>query len=523
MIDLLLNNLNLVLEADGDAKRVRDAVLQLAVRGRLVAQNPEDEPALEAVRIARDKWFSGASTRERKNHSSDIDASEQWFELPVSWCWSRIPWVTSGAGQQAPKKNFRYVDISSIDGSEGAIDWAQVDEISATDAPSRARKNLARGSVIYSSVRPYQRKIAIFDTEDEGLFIASTGFQVLTADDSLLAGFLWCWLRSDDFDDFAAIFAKGAAYPAINDRDFSKGLVPLPPLAEQHRIVAKVDELMDHASVLEERHQAASSARVRLRDSALHALAEAEDAEAVETAWQRIETHFEDLFTEPEDIQPLRQTILQLAVRGRLVAQDPEDEGETLTLSEVGKWGAGRTPSRQKPHYFEGDVNWFKSGELPDGEMCDPSEEKISTIAIDECRMKVLEPGVVVIALYGATTGRVGILRVAGTTNQAVLACTPNNRVVGEFLFLILKSLRDHFLGERAGGAQPNISKAKVVDVEIYLPPLAEQHRIVEKVDELMSLCDEVESRLEEAKQARERFASSVSAALVSEPAIQVA
>lgn len=152
---------------------------------------------------------------------------------------------------------------------------------------------------------------------------------------------------------------------------------------------------------------------------------------------------------------------------------------------------------------------WFKSGELV-ADFISVSEETVTELALKECSLRRNKPGDVLIAMYGATIGKTAILNVEGTTNQAVCACTPFNGVFNKYLLLTLKAMKSNFIGQGAGGAQPNISREKIVATATGLPPLAEQHRIVAKVDQLMALCDQLKTRLNQARQLNEQLASTL-------------
>ena len=236
-------------------------------------------------------------------------------------------------------------------------------------------------------------------------------------------------------------------------------------------------------------------------------------------------------------IKKLRELILELAVRGKLVPQDPNDEPasellkqiakerdelvkskvirkpkkiekiaitkipfdlpdgwEWCYLNDIGDWGAGATPSRSNSKYYNGDIPWFKSGELSSDFISD-SEEKITEFALQECSLRDNKVGDVLIAMYGATIGKTSILNVRGTTNQAVCACTPYSGISNIYLLILLKAYKRIFIGMGAGGAQPNISREKLIATVFALPPKAEQNRIICKVDELMSLCDQLEEQ----------------------------
>lgn len=236
-------------------------------------------------------------------------------------------------------------------------------------------------------------------------------------------------------------------------------------------------------------------------------------------------------------IKKLRELILELAVRGKLVPQDPNDEPasellkqiakerdelvkskvirkpktlEKITnskipfelpdgwewcyLNDIGNWGAGSTPSRSNSEYYNGNIPWFKSGELSSDFISD-SEETVTELALQECSLRDNNIGDVLIAMYGATIGKTSILNVRGTTNQAVCACTPYSGISNVYLLTLLKAYKRIFIGMGAGGAQPNISREKLIATVFALPPKAEQNRIICKVHELMSLCDQLEQQ----------------------------
>ena len=256
-------------------------------------------------------------------------------------------------------------------------------------------------------------------------------------------------------------------------------------------------------------------------------------------------------------INKLRELILELAVRGKLVPQNPDDEPasellkrieaekaklmkdgklkkqkplpavsddekpfelpegwEWVRLGAIGEWGAGATPARGKSDYYGGHIPWFKSGEL-NADFISTSEESVTELALNECSLRYNNIGDVLIAMYGATIGKTSILQVRATTNQAVCACTPFSCMNNLYLLTLLKAWRKNFVGMGAGGAQPNISREKIIATVIALPPLAEQQRIVAKVDELMALCDQLEQQSEHQLDAHQQLTETLLSALL--------
>ncbi|GHW67040.1 type I restriction endonuclease subunit S [Vibrio cholerae] len=238
-------------------------------------------------------------------------------------------------------------------------------------------------------------------------------------------------------------------------------------------------------------------------------------------------------------IKKLRELILELAVRGKLVPQDPTDEPasvlleriaaekaqlvkqkqikkpkalpaiedtempfalphgwEWVRLNDLGEWGAGATPKRGNSEFYGGDIPWFKSGELT-ADYISESEETVTETALVQTSLRYNKVGDVLVAMYGATIGKTAILDVRATTNQAVCACTPFTGFLNTYLLTLLKAYKPRLVGMGAGGAQPNISREKIIATVIALPPMEEQTRVVAKVDELMALCDQLEQQTE--------------------------
>lgn len=234
----------------------------------------------------------------------------------------------------------------------------------------------------------------------------------------------------------------------------------------------------------------------------------------------------------------LRQKILDLAIHGKLVPQDPNDEPASVlleriraekerlikegkikrpkktkatsdkphyenvpfevpsswvwtTLGEIGNWQSGATPSRLRKDYYGGNIPWLKTGDLNDGYISD-IPEYITETALKETSVKLNPKDSVLIAMYGATIGKVGILSFPATTNQACCACT-DYLVKKMYLFYFLLANREKFIAMGGGGAQPNISKEKIVSTLIPLPPKQEQRRIVEGIEHWLSLVDCIE------------------------------
>ena len=178
-------------------------------------------------------------------------------------------------------------------------------------------------------------------------------------------------------------------------------------------------------------------------------------------------------------------------------------------MGEIGNWQAGATPSRMRKDYYGGNIPWLKTGDLTDGYIYE-IPETITDKALEETSVKLNPTGSVLIAMYGATIGKIGILTFPATTNQACCACVDYKAVTPKYLFNFLLSHKEEFVKMGGGGAQPNISKEKIISTLIPIPPIAEQNRIADDIERLITYIEAIElnqGRLEQSlKLCKERI-----------------
>lgn len=168
---------------------------------------------------------------------------------------------------------------------------------------------------------------------------------------------------------------------------------------------------------------------------------------------------------------------------------DIPESWEWARLGSIGDWGSGATPSRTHPEYYGGNIPWLKTGDLNDGYI-NSVPEFITDLALEKTSVRLNPIGSVLIAMYGATIGKLGILSIPATTNQACCACLPYSDFYNEYLFYFLMSQKQAFIKRGEGGAQPNISKEKIIGTLMPVPPVEEQHRIVKKLKILLPLIE---------------------------------
>ena len=187
---------------------------------------------------------------------------------------------------------------------------------------------------------------------------------------------------------------------------------------------------------------------------------------------------------------------------------------EWKRLGDVSRTTSGGTPSRKVAEYFEGDIPWVKSGELPDGNVAEIAEY-ITEEAVKNSSAKLFPAGTLLIALYGATVGKLGVLTQDATTNQAVCAIFPHDDLDPMYLFWYLRYARSELIGQAVGGAQPNISQGILRDLQVPVAPYEQQGRIVAEIEKQFSRLDEAVANLKRVKANLKRYKAAVLKAAV--------
>ena len=249
--NLALTHLGEIIRTKADAKVLRQTILHLAVSGQLAPQDPTEgtgEQLYQQIQAEKAELIKQGKIKKQKS-LPEITEDEIPFEIPESWKWARTVDVGYSLGQKRPNRDFYYVDVASIDNSRQYL--KELSLIESKKAPSRARKIVSPRTVIYSTVRPYLLNTTIINSEYDKELIASTAFAVLHPFTGTDSQWILTCLVSSYFTEYTNEKSVGAAYPAINDSQFSRAPIPLPPLAEQKRIVAKTTQLLDLVAELE--------------------------------------------------------------------------------------------------------------------------------------------------------------------------------------------------------------------------------------------------------------------------------
>jgi type I restriction enzyme S subunit len=542
-------------------KKLRELILELAMRGKLVPQDPNDEPAkILLENIAKEKARLIKEGKIKKQEPlPEIGEEVKPFELPKGWEWTRLGNLSANihygytASADHGNSGIRLLRITDI--QNDSVNWETVPgcEIEEDKANDYLLQN---DDILIARTGGTIGKSYIVENIDVKAVFASYLIRAKRIE-GMYAPFVKTYLGSRLYWQQLYENSMGTGQPNVNATAL-KGLVfPIPPFVEQHRIVAKVDELMALCDRLEQQQTDSNAAHQILVETLLTTLTDAADQGELEAAWQRIANHFETLFTTEHSIDQLKQTILQLAVMGKLVPQDPNDEPASVLLERIEREKArlireGKIKSQnelseveesEKP--FELPMGWawvqwdriaLKIGDI-DHKMPDQANDgypyvsprdflpnngiglegakKISKEDFLRLAAKIQpQRGDIIYPRYG-TIGENRLVETEADFLASYSCCvikTMHDFIEPKFQFIFSVSMLAKNQAKQAENktTQANVGIKSIQNYLVPLPPYAEQHRIVAKVDELMAICDTLKARLNDAQTAQIQLADAI-------------
>ena len=516
-----------------NGKRLKNSILQWAIQGKLVPQDPNDEPAsvlLERIRKEKERLVKEKKIKKDKNASiifrgEDNSYYEKLlatgkvkcideeipFEIPNGWEWERWGNISQsiqyGYNASALENgDIRMVRISDI--QDNKVLWENV-PFCLINANEIETYLLKVNDILFARTGGTVGKS--FLVEEVPVKAIYAGYLIRTRYSSLLCPYyMKAFMESQLYWEQLKNGTIATAQPNCNGKTLAKMLLPIPPINEQERIVEKLCNI----SLLIKRYGKSQDSLNQLNEQVKEQLKKSILQEAIQG---RLVTQMAEEGTAQELLEQIKQEKQKLVKEGKLkklaltdsvifkgddnkywekigkevrciddeIPFDIPSNWVYTRMGNIGDWGSGSTPAKGNSDYYGGNILWLRTGELNNGVVND-TEIKITDKALKECSFKLNKPGDVLIAMYGATIGKVAIAGKEMTTNQACCGCTPF--IYNKYLFYFLIASKNDFVRKGEGGAQPNISREKLVSHLIPLPPLKEQYRIVSKIEELASI-----------------------------------
>ena len=562
---------HLLADAPNGVQKLRELILQLAVQGKLVPQDPNDEPA--SVLLEKSKAEKARLIKEGKLKKAKplppIEADEMPFEVPEGWKWVRLGELTTRIGSGSTPRGGKsvYVEdgIPFLRSQNIWDDGLMLDDVALIPLSIHEKmKNthVLPGDVLLNITGASLGRCALVPDSFAEANV-SQHVSIIRAVISATRRFLHGAMRSPYVQTLVWGRQVGMAREGLSKKVLQLFEIPLPPLAEQHRIVAKVDELMALCDELETRQKQQVEVRGKANSAALDRLLNTTDADDFARHWKRICNHFDILYDNPDNVTELRKAILQLAVQGKLVPQDPTDEPASVLVEKI-KSEKARLVKKGKlkkakplPPIEDADVPF----DLPEGwewvrlasilELArdisygiiklgtEPSSAGVPVLRCSNVRFRkldlsgirsveaslsneysrtILRGGELLMNIRGTLGGCALVPRhMAGYNIAREVAVIPLTRhVLSRFVLDVISSPYFERITANSlrGIAYRGLNLGFLRRFPVPLPPLAEQHRIVAKVDELMALCDELENGLREGLDQREQLAAAMAGAM---------
>uniref|UniRef100_UPI003F4972FB restriction endonuclease subunit S n=1 Tax=Cupriavidus taiwanensis TaxID=164546 RepID=UPI003F4972FB len=560
----LREGFDLLATAPDGVTRLRELILSLAVRGKLVPQDSNDESAsilLKRIRAEKDRLIERGEIK-RDKALPEIDETEQPYAVPKSWELARLGTLCSVVTDGEHLTPERTTDKSQVplvtakNVRDGFMDYEVTDYVPRPIAEKCwARCRPQANDILMVSVGATTGRLSVLQEDREMVLVRSVTL-LRPVPMGLDPGYLALHLNSQDSQREIWSSVKQNAQPCLY---LSKSVcltIALPPLAEQARIVAKVDELMRLCDKLEARGRLEAEQHARLTATLFEALTASESAHVLAKNWSLISSNFDLLLDRPEAVDALEQTILHLAVRGLLVPQDSGDEPadalmeqvnaartrrgerktgkesgsktkandemppsqkegwETVTFPDLCVIGGGATPSKAKSAYWEGSIPWVSPKDMKIDLISD-AQDHVSALALEETRLPLVPTGSLLIVVRGmilAHSFPVALTQAEVTINQDMKSLTPIVPELGPYLALVCRGLKRDILRlvDRSTHGTCKLQSDKLFAFQFGLPPLAEQSRILARVDELRRLCADLRARLTARQTCQAHFATAL-------------
>lgn len=533
-------------------KKLRELILELAVRGKLVPQDPNDEPASVLLkRIAAEKAELVKQGKIKKQKPlPEISEEEKPFELPMGWEWTRLGSISNyGFCDKAEPEDVTpetwILELEDIEKVTSKL----INKVTFAERPFKSSKNrFSQGDVLYGKLRPYLDKVIV--ANEPG--VCTTEIIPITSYGNIYPEFLRLLLKAPNFIIYANSSTHGMNLPRLGTEKAQQAVIELAPIQEQLRIVSRVDKLMSLCDQLEQHSLTSLDAHQQLVETLLTTLTDSQNADELAENWARISEHFDTLFTTEASIAALKQTILQLAVMGKLVPQDPNDEPASELLKRIAQEKAqlvkdGKMKKQkplppisdeEKPFELPIGWEWCRLGEcinLISGQHLKPDEYE------EECHGEMLPyitgpaefglisptyskytnekraiaaKGDILITCKGAGLGKLNVADTNIAISRQLMAINVI-RMNSEYLKIILDSMCGYFQSKGVGIAIPGISREDVMEPLIMLPPFEEQKRIMENLYKLNFFIEDIKFRIKSAQQTQLHLADALTDAAI--------
>ncbi|MEC4005875.1 restriction endonuclease subunit S [Flavobacterium sp. SUN052] len=537
---LLEKHFEIALETPDGITRLRELILKLAMQGKLVEQNSNDKSVkilLEEIEKEKESLIK-RKLMKKQSSLAEIKNEEISFSIPKSWKWTRLGNFISLLGDGihgTPEydNNGEYYFINGNNLIDGKIEFKENTKTVSYEQFLKHQRILNENTV-FVSINGTIGNVAFYNNEKVILGKSACYFNLIKIDKF----FMKRLINSKYFLNYAFSSATGTTIKNVSLKTMREFPVPLPPLEEQKRIVEKIDQLMLLCDKLEAERNRKNKLQLQINSAAINNLIKANDEASFNTAWSFIANQFDTLYTVKQNVTVLKDAILNLAIKGKLLSQnidfiDSNDneikinssdkykinekdypftlpkKWKWLALNDIGLTQTGTTPATKNSEYYGDFMPFIGPGDIKN-QVIDYTNLSLTEQGVEKARL-IPENSIMMVCI-GGSIGKLAINNRDVACNQQINTITPYSDIDLKYLFTVLQSsyFQNQVLSNASGSATPIINKQKWISIPIPVPPYQIQKEISKRVDELFKLCNDLEKNIEQSSKKQTQLLNAV-------------
>lgn len=536
---LLEKHFEIALETPDGITRLRELILKLAMQGKLVSQNSEDKPAqklLEEIEKEKENLFKNKLMK-KQSLLEKIKKEQIPYSIPENWKWIKLEnictLITDGA-HHTPN----YIDdgipfLSVKNLSSGKIDFSDTKFISETEhleLTKRCKPEL--NDILLTKIGTTGIAVTIDTDKEFSIFVSVALLKIVQH--KIYSKYIEYLINSPLVKKYSKDGTEGVGNKNLVLRKIREYIIPLPPLEEQKRIVEKIDQLMFLCDKLEDERNRKNKLQLQINSAAINNLIKARNENSFSVAWNFIANQFDTLYTVKQNVTDLKDAILNLAIKGKLLSENIEIDKEIkisqsdkfkinendypfslpkkwkwVALNDLGLTQTGTTPATKNADYYGDFIPFIGPGDIKN-QVINYANLSLSELGIEKARL-IPENSILMVCI-GGSIGKLAINNKDVTCNQQINTITPFSNIDLKYLFAVLQSsyFQNQVLAKASGSATPIINKQKWISIPIPLPSYDLQKRISKRVDELFKLCNDLEKNIEQSSKKQSQILNAV-------------
>lgn len=540
---LIEKHFEIALETPDGITRLRELILKLAMQGKLIEQNSNDKPAhLLFEEIEKEKECLLKNKLMKKQSSLETIKKDQIpYSIPKSWKWIKLEnictLITDGA-HHTPNyidEGIPFLSVKNL--SSGKIDFNDTKFISETEHLELTKRcNPKYNDILLTKIGTTGIAVTI-DTEKEfSIFVSVALLKIIS--NKVYPKFIENLINSPLVKKYSKDGTEGVGNKNLVLRKIREYIIPLPPLEEQKRIVEKIDQLMLLCDKLEAERNSKNKLQLQINSAAINNLIKANDEISFNKAWSFIANQFDTLYIVKQNVTDLKDAILNLAIKGKLISEDIQNKKldntaidiifsknfiinekdypfslpkgwKWLALNDLGLTQTGTTPATKNSEYYGDYIPFIGPGDIKN-QIINYTNLSLSELGLAKARL--IPCNSIMMVCIGGSIGKLAINDRDVACNQQINTITPYSNIDLKYLFAVLQSsyFQNQVLSNSSGSATPIINKQKWISIPIPVPPYEIQKVISNKVDELFRLCDMLEKNIEQSSKKQSQILNAV-------------